>query len=263
MEDQLYLEEVIQPQYNKELLLYQANELVRSKQDTLTLLEAKLVRLAIAQVLKEDTDFRTYEIDIISLAKLLKMDKQNVYHEMDILTDDLMRKIIRIKDKEDRKNYLKIHWVDTVKYKNGIITFKLSAELKPYLLGLQELFSLYSYEDVIELSTEKSIRLYELLVSYQNMRFRNIQNNSYNGIELERNEVIFTIDYLKEFFNCEKRYKKNNDFIRYVIDNNVNRINKDTILRVSYRTIQDETNSKKIKYIVFQFHSMGEIDTDE
>lgn len=263
MEDQLFLEEVIQPQYNKDLLLYQANELVRAKQDTLTILEAKLVRLAIAQVLKDDEDFRTYEIDIISLAKLLKMDKQNVYHEMDILTDDLMRKIIRIRDKENKKNYLKIHWVDTVKYKDGIITFKLSAELKPYLLGLQELFSLYTYEDVIILPTEKSIRLYELLVSYQNMRFRNIQNSSYNGIELERNEVIFTIDYLKDFFNCEKRYKKTNDFIRYVIDSNVKRVNKDTYLRVSYRTIQDETNSKKIKYIVFRYYSIGEFEIDE
>ena len=37
--------------YNREYLVVQANELVRSKQDDLTLLEAKLVRLAISQVL--------------------------------------------------------------------------------------------------------------------------------------------------------------------------------------------------------------------
>ena len=57
--------------YNREYLVVQANELVRSKQDDLTLLEAKLVRLAISQVLENDTDFRTYSCNVVDLAKFL------------------------------------------------------------------------------------------------------------------------------------------------------------------------------------------------
>ena len=40
--------------YNKDLSIVQANELVRSRQEDLTLLEAKIIRLAISQVLKDD-----------------------------------------------------------------------------------------------------------------------------------------------------------------------------------------------------------------
>lgn len=259
LEDQYYLDEVVQPQYTKELLVLQANELVRSQQDDLTILEAKLVRLAIAQIFKNDDDFRTYEIDIMSLAKLLKMDKFNIYHEMDNLTTDLMRKIIYIRDKDSNKkkgNYKKLHWVDTVIYKDGIITFKLSSELKPYLIGLQQLFTMYEYEDIIELPTTNSIRLRELLASFQNMQYRGYDNKQYNGIEIETGEIVFTIDYLRQFFNCENRYIDNNSlFIKKVIKNSVDNINKKTVSRISFRT---EKIGKKIAYVIFKFHSFGE-----
>lgn len=261
-QDQYYLDEVIQPQYNKELLVLQANELVRSQQDNLSLLEARLVRLAIAQVFKNDDDFRTYEVDIISLAKLLKMDKHNIYHEMDKLTTDLMRKIIYIKDKTDSKksNYLKLHWVDTVRYKDGIITIKLSEELRPYLLGLQQLFTMFSYENVIELPTNYSIRLFELLTSYQNMKYRGYHNKQFNGVEIEEGEVVFTVDYLRRFFNCEEYYKDSNGkFIEKVIKSSVNYINKKTVTRVTYRTEKNERNYKEIKYVIFKFHSIGDV----
>ena len=260
-EDQYYLDEVIQPIYNKDLLVLQANELVRSQQDNLTLLEARLVRLAIAQIFKNDDDFRTYEIDIISLAKLLKMDKYNIYHEMDRLTTDLMRKIIYIRDNGEGKkqNYIKLHWVDTVKYKDGIITFKLSQELRPYLLGLQQLFTMYEYEDIIELPTNYSIRLYELLTSYQNMKYRGFHNKEYNGIEIEEGEVVFTISYLRRFFNCQDYYKDNNSkFINKVIKSSVNYINKKTVSRITFRTARNELKQQEIKYIIFKFHNLGD-----
>ena len=260
MEEQLALEEVIRPQYNLDLLVLQANELVRSQQDTLTLLEAKLIRLAIAQILKDSTDFRTYEIDIISLAKLLKIDKYSIYPEMDKLTTDLMRKIIYIKDKDSKKekpNYLKLHWVDTARYKDGIITLKLSAELKPYLIGLNQLFTAYTLAETTVLPSVYSIRLFELLASYRNMRYRGIHNKTFNGIELEDNEIIFTIDYLRKFFDCENIYKdSNSNFITKVIKSSVNHINKKTIMRITFRTERDEHNYKQIKYVIFQFHDL-------
>ena len=55
--------------YGENYSVIQANELVRSKQDDLTLLEAKLIRLGVAQVLKEDTDLMTYTITVPELVK--------------------------------------------------------------------------------------------------------------------------------------------------------------------------------------------------
>ena len=54
--------------YSRDFAVIQANELVRSKQDDLTLLEAKLIRLAITQVLRDDTDLKTYSCNVVDLA---------------------------------------------------------------------------------------------------------------------------------------------------------------------------------------------------
>ena len=85
--------------YNREYLVVQANELVRSKQDDLTLLEAKLVRLAISQVLENDTDFRTYSCNVVDLAKFLGISKDNIYRDIQDLSVNIMKKSIFIKEK--------------------------------------------------------------------------------------------------------------------------------------------------------------------
>ena len=68
--------------YNKNYYVIQANELVRSRQDELTLLEAKLIRLAIAQVLKDDDDLKTYTCNISLLADFLGISSQNIYRDV-------------------------------------------------------------------------------------------------------------------------------------------------------------------------------------
>ena len=73
-------ENAIAIKYNKDFYVIQANELVRSKQDDLTLLEAKLIRLAITQVLRDDTDLKTYSCNVVDLANFLNTQKTKVIH---------------------------------------------------------------------------------------------------------------------------------------------------------------------------------------
>lgn len=75
-------EQAVAIRYSKEYSIVQANELVRSKQDELSLLEAKLIRLAIAQVLQEDTDFKTYTCNVVDLARFLGISKDNIYRDI-------------------------------------------------------------------------------------------------------------------------------------------------------------------------------------
>lgn len=238
--------------YNKNYYVIQANELVRSKQDELSLLEAKLVRLAIAQVLKDDDDLKSYTCNVSKLADFLGISSQNIYRDVQELSIKLMKKSIFIRSKENKQgkqNYKILHWVDYVEYKDGIITFKLSEHLKPYLLGLNELFSKYTYEEIIKLPTNYSIRLYELLYSYANMIFIDgYLNYIYEDIRLEKNEVCFTIEYLREYFNCNNKYPNAGDFIKRVIGAAISDINENTVYPCSYRTVRTKN---KITHIVF------------
>ena len=193
--------------YNKEYNVIQANELVRSKQDDLTLLEAKLIRLAIAQVLKQDTDLKTYTCNVARLAEFLGISRQNIYKEVQYMSLNLMKKNIFIRNREQKQgkqNYKIFHWIDYIEYKDGDITFKLSEHLKPYLVGLNELFTSYSYEEILRLPTNYAIRLYELLYSYANLSLQKDHHAIiFNGEQIAEDEVLFTIEQLREYFNCQ------------------------------------------------------------
>ena len=241
-------------QYKGNYSVIQANDLVRSRQDELTLLEAKIIRLAIAQVLKDDTDLKTYKISVLRLAEFLGISSKNIYKEFQSIGDSLLKKIIRIKKRDkngnETKNYEKFHWIDYIEYKDGEITIKLSEHLKPYLVGLDELFTSYRYAEIIRLPTNYAIRLYELLISYSNIQYRQpYPQFIYGNIQLEKNEAIFTIDYLREYFNCEKKYPNTGDFIKRVISAAVEDINRNTVFPCSYRLIREH---KKIVYVIFK-----------
>ena len=168
-----------------------------------------------------------------------------------------MKKSIFIKDKNNprrrgKENYVVFNWVDFIEYRDGVITFKLNDKLKPYLLGLEQLFTMYGYDAIIGLPTNNSIRLYELLASYQNMTVRNVPDTNYTDIEIARNEFIFTIDYLREYFNCQDKYPNTGDFVKYVIDNSVKAILKNTFMRVGYRKVK---TGRSISHIVFKIDS--------
>lgn len=232
--------------YQKNYSVTQANELVRSRQDELTIFEAKLVRLAISQILKEDTDLQTYTCNAAKLAELLGITRQAVYKSnLDEISSSLMRKIIYIRERGKKDGaYKKFHWVDYAEYKNGNITIKLSEYLKPYLLGLNELFTSYTYEEILKLPTNYAIRLYELLCSYSSIAGQN-----------EKNEIIFDIDFLREYFNCTNKYPQTGDFIKRVIEAGKADIINNTNLPCRYEPIKERNKITKIRFIIGDWDS--------
>lgn len=242
--------------YDKDLTVVQANELVRSKKDDLTLIEAKLIRLAIGQILKEDTDFRTYSCEIVDLARFLGISSDNIYRDVKDINESLMKKYIYIEDptRRDRRGnprYKLFHWVDTAEYDNGVITYKISEELKPYLLGLERFFTKYGYESIAALPSDYAIRLYELLASYQNLTVKKKRENDFD-IEIEKNEIVFEIKWLRAYFGCERKYPNAGDFLKRVIDGSVNAIQQHTDMRLTYRTLK---SGRFIKYVIFKIHA--------
>lgn len=249
--------EMVNPmRLNKEALVVQANELLRSKQDELTLLEAKLVRLAVEQVVMEDTDLQTYTCKIGDLADFLGVSKQAIHKEIAKLGDSLMSKIITIADKsKPTERWLKFHWVDTMAYGDGILTIRLSRELKPYLIGLNEHFTEYEYKAIISLPTTNSIRLLELLKSYEHCVTPKSNWFAACDMNIEKlpNEIAFPIEYLKEFFNVSDKYPNNGDFMKRVIVPSVKAINeKNEIHKVSYRTLK---SGRAITHILFKLNA--------
>lgn len=242
--------------YNDDFAVVQANELIRSKQDSLTLLEAKLIRIAIAQVVKEDTDLKTYTCKVTELADYLGISRSNVYRDIQKLSKSLMKKSIFIKDtsqpnKRGKENYKIIHWIDYIEYSDGTLTFKLSENLKPYLIGLDKFFSSYGMYTLRETPSYTALRVYELLISYSNMCIQPGANPNYTNIPIADDEIIFTLDWLREVLNFEEIYPKNREFLLRVIEPSVKIIRQQTFMSPTYRLVKE---GRSIKYIVFKLY---------
>lgn len=89
----------------------QANALVGGKQ-ALRLNSAKLIRSAIMQVVRDDTELKPYIITISDLAVLLQVPKSNIYRDIDAITDDIINNPVFIKEESGKKvRWVKIPWV--------------------------------------------------------------------------------------------------------------------------------------------------------
>ena len=256
-EDDLPGENGIAIRYSKDFNIVQANELLRSKQSDLTLMESKLIRLAVSQIMKGDKDLRTYKVNVSQLAEFLEVPKTNVYRSMQDINISLMQRVIFIRDKEvpDKKgkpNYKILHWLSSVEYKDGTLTYRLSDELKPYLIGLSEMFTLYSYDSIIKLPTNYSIRLFELLTSWVNIIIKGENTPAFPDISTDPDEIVLAIDYLRDFFDCNDKYKSAGDFVRNVIEVNLGFINQYTNLKVSFRK---HKKGRSISHVIFKYEN--------
>ena len=149
----------------------QSNKLIQSRQK-LNWVEAKLVRLAIMQVLKNDKKFDAYKIPIKTFCELLNIDL-DLYCGKNAkkICDGIARKPLQVQCGEDWKI---IPWVSFCEYKSkkgdvteGTITIKLNDQLKPYLIGLEEYYTQYAIEHILNMQSKNIYwrRIFELILS--------------------------------------------------------------------------------------------------
>jgi len=206
--------------YNKEHYAVMANQIIKGKQ-TMSLQEAKILRLLITQVVKEDKDFKTYQCKIKDLAGFLDITSDNLYRDIQDICRNLMQRVVQIEidNGNPKKSWVMFHWMQKAEYDgNGTITLMLSNEVKPYILELEKHFTQYQLENIVQLNSFYAVRLYELLKS-----------------EFFKKELTltYTMDFLRAFFGCEKKYPLFADFRKRVIDKAISEINAKTDIFIS------------------------------
>lgn len=199
--------------YNREHYTVMANDILKGKQD-MTLQEARIIRLLITQVVKQDKDFKTYTCRIQDLAKFLGISSQNMYRDIQNICDDLMQSVVKIGTGNPKQPWEIFQWLQLAKYDgNGNLTLMLSNQIKPYVIALDKWFTQYQLGNILAMQSFYSIRLYELI-------------KCQDGITREEKEFHeFSLEYLRQFFCCEKKYKQNKDFKKNVIEVAVREIN--------------------------------------
>lgn len=230
---------------NEENYVVMSNDLIKGKSN-LSLNELKLLRMTIMQIMKEDTDFLTYQVSIVELAKSLGISRQNLYVEVMEMCKHLMQEIVFIGDGNPKHKWEMFQWCSRCKYEDGIITIRLHDDLKPYLLELKKHYTQYMLQDILILKTVYAVRMYELIV--EELRTK-VYADKVATVEL-------SLETIRKATNTEDKYDTISMFRSRVIDSAISEINEKLGYRITYEPIK---RSRKIVGYKFTVESKNNI----
>ena len=138
--------------YNKNHYTVMANNIIRGKQ-SMTLQEARLIRLLITQIAKDDKDFKTYKVNIQELARFLEIPDNNLYRDIRNICQSLMSRTIKIQNGNQWKIF---QWLQLAEYDgHGTVTLMLSNQIAPYLLQLNAWFTQYQLKNILVMKSDR------------------------------------------------------------------------------------------------------------
>lgn len=197
--------------------------------------EIKIVAKLTSLINKDDEDFKEYEFSSMKLLKELNLGSEN-YSALEDSINKLIGRVIEIEKEDGRK--LVTTFLSSCLYDNtqeeSTITLSYDPKLRPYFLQLQDNFTRYHLENILELKSFYAIRIYELLKQYQKIGNRTL-----------------TIEKLKKMLNVtEKSYNRYDNFKRRVILKSQEEINKKTDINIEFKEIKTGRKVTAIKFFI-------------
>lgn len=273
----------------------QSNNLIETPQD-LTLQERRIVLVLASLVQPEDDHFKTHKIKVSDLADIIGIGTRNFYKKVEQTLISLQSKSVTIESAERK---LVVNWLEWSEYYTGkgYVVLKFSDRLRPVLLQIKREHTPFKLINALRLTSEKHIKIYELLKQYQKLKKRtitigelryylNIPETQYkmyshlkNRIILKaqediakRTDICFTFDEHKDgqkVISLTFHIRKNTKFITDVMQNELQ--DKDTyqmLIRFGIRpdtaremnTIYSEERIRENIHYVVKEKNMEDID---
>lgn len=213
----------------------------------LTITEQKIVYLILSMIDKNDEDFKDYKFRVIDFMEKLDLKGQSAYSQLKATTRLLRSRTFTIKYKDENgdSHELQTGWVSDADYNDntGTVTFYLSKKLKPFLLQLKEYFTVLELDNLMQMKSVYSTKLYELLKQYRKIGQR-----------------TFDLKELKEKLAINKKsYELYNNFKRKVLLIAQEEINEKTDIYFEFEEIKE---ARKVVALKFYINS-NEKDTSE
>lgn len=224
-------------QKNNTSIVVQSNKLVEShyKQEY-TIQEQRTILWALSEIHKEDyiyhknKELKEIKITAFDYAKLMGIHVKNVYRDAKKIGDALMQKVLKI---EEENEWLLVHWVSSMEYKDGIITIDIHPKLIPYLIDLKEKFTAFKLENILYLNSSHAIKIYQILTQYKSIGERTIS--------IDNLRSSLGIDKLKTYLSYGAIKQR-------ILEISKKEINEKTDLTVSYKEIKESRKVVAIKF---------------
>lgn len=221
----------------RNLKVYKSDELVQKARYSLSVTEQRFLLYAISKIQPNHDASNFYDIALGDFQKVCGTESDESYSRVKAWIKHLADKSWWMA--EERSESL-VRWFSVVKIfpRSGLIRVKFHEDMFPHLFRLAEqmrsngrMYTSYTIRFVLPMKSTYSIRLYELIKSYQ-------KNNT---------SWWFELDKLKHLLDCEN-YKRFPDFRRYVLEPAVKEINLYTDIKLDYTLTK---NGRKVVAVDF------------
>ena len=186
-----------------------------------------------------------YDFRIIDYCKICGIkDNGRVYEECKALLKGLKDKSMWFTLEDGSETV--VSWLDrvTTNKRSGIAKIRIDDRLAPYLFDLKSKFLSYGLKNILNMKSQYSIRLYELLKSYHDMKIKksNQKNISWT-IDIDELKQKLMVDTVKSYEN----YK---DFRKKVLEVAQKEINELTDIQIYFEPIIKGRKAEKVKFII-------------
>lgn len=213
--------------------IVKANRLIQESRFNLSLQEQKIILYLISKIKPDQMYFDEHEFEIQEFCKICGIDHTNGgnYEYVKKTLKDLRDKSLWV---QEGKSEILLAWIDTVVITkdSGTVKIAINDRMKPYLLQLQEQFTSYELYYILAMRSQYSVRLYELLKSYE-----------------YKKGVIIAIEDFKRSMMVEK-YGRFPDLRRYVIEPAIKEINSVSDINVTWEPLKQGRKYNRLKFVV-------------
>jgi plasmid replication initiation protein len=219
-------------------IVVKANQLIRGRINW-TKLEHRVVAMLVAQLKQEDESFEMQQVHITDLMDMAQISSRDIYDRAEEVCRKLLNQKVHVRTstEDGRRVYQGYNCLSTCRYVegSGYIEAKFNDDMKPFLLQLKRQFTMYRLQNFMQLSSQHSMRVYELIKMREGLRY-----------------LCVSVEELREVLCCEHTYDRFSDFKRYVLERARTEIADTCDIYFTYKVERDGRTPVRVHLLIHQ-----------
>jgi plasmid replication initiation protein len=219
-------------------IVVKANQLIRGRINW-TKLEHRVVAMLVAQLKQEDESFEMQRVHISELMDMAQVSSRDIYDRAEEVCRKLLNQKVHVRTltEDGRRVYQGYNCLSTCRYVegSGYIEAKFNDDMKPFLLQLKRQFTMYRLQNFMQLGSQHSMRVYELIKMREGLRY-----------------LCVSVEELREVLCCEHTYDRFSDFKRYVLERARTEIADTCDVYFTYKVDRDGRTPVRVHFLIHQ-----------
>ncbi|MDE5977267.1 MAG: replication initiation protein [Turicibacter sp.] len=248
---------------SRDYIVSKSNQIVQKSRYNFTVSEQRTIAYICSKIKPieardrvKGTSFQLdYEFNILDYARTCGIqDNGRVYDDCKAILKGLRDKSMWLTLPDDSETT--VGWLSkvTTNKRSGIVKIKIDEDLVPYLFDLQSKFLSYGLKNILNMKSQYSIRLYELLKSHHCMKVGQTDRRSFSEKSKNPKKTCWTIDLdeLKKLLMVDtiKSYSNFNLFKTKVLEIAQKEVNELTDITFYVEPITKGRKTIKVKFTI-------------